>query len=295
MDTPVMFNGRLDKRQVDAWLDLLEETSEVDYRDHSLAKLFLHLPESITFASSLEGKIIGGTSIYRDRSRLAMVLASVAIRQEFRESAAYQIIKSSLPFFKTVAIRDVDALVALEAGRRALGFPLSLELDSWTVEVIKRMGFTETDVLYHLSIIIDSEIYEKPIRWQSSCNRDDVRELIWDKSKATGLTNSCVWLAHDFASSTKRLICVYEENELAAVAGFWNLSDTLCITPIVTDSKSIDWSLLAESLITEATDRGVGRIEIPLIGKGQLALIRALENLGCRYSCRDLSLLRKKL
>jgi len=150
MDPPVMFNGRLEKGQVDSWLNLLEETSELDYRTHALAKSFLHLPESISFASSLEGKIIGGTSIYRDRSRLAMVLASIAIRQEFRESAAYQIIKSSLPFFKTVAIRDVDALVALEAGRGALGFPLSLELDSWTAEIIKRMGFTETDMLHHL-------------------------------------------------------------------------------------------------------------------------------------------------
>ena len=130
MDKPVMFNGRLNKDEVDTWLELLNRISESGYRDRGLARTFLQLEDSITFVSSLEDKIIGGTSIYKDKTRFAMILTSVVVDKQYRESATYQIVKSSLPFFKTVAIRDVDALVAHDIGLNNLGFPLNLELDA---------------------------------------------------------------------------------------------------------------------------------------------------------------------
>ena len=295
MDRPVMFNGRLNKDEVDTWLNLLNENSESSYKDRGLAKAFLLLPESITFVSSLENKIIGGTSIYKDRTRLAMVLASVAVNKEFRESATYQIINSSLPFFKTVAIRDVDALVSLNGSKNRLGFPLSLELDPWITDIIKRIGFAEVGKLEYCSFVIDEEVKENPIEWNKEINTDEVRELIWDQSKPMGLTNSLVWLARDFAASRNCLVTNTVEGRTAAVAGFWKLSDALCVSPLVTDPKILNWDLIAESLIAEVVQRSVKHVELPLIGEGQQDLIRALEDKCKRGSCRKLSLLRKPL
>jgi len=295
MDRPVMFNGRLNKNEVDSWLNLLKESSQSSYPDRDLANSFLLLQESITFVSSLENKIIGGTSIYKDKTRLAMVLASIAVNQEFRETAAFQIIKSALPFFKTVAIRDVDALVSLDGSENTLGFPLSLELDPWVVEVIRRVGFEEVAVLKHCAFHIDKVDRDSQILWTKDVNGDEIRELIWDQSKPLGLTNSLVWLARDFAADQDCLMTASIEGETVAIGGFWKLSDTLCVSPFISDPVKMNWNLAAESLVAEAVKRNAKRIELPILGEGQQDLIRALENVSNRSSCRKLSLMRKPL
>jgi len=295
MDRPIMFNGRLNKDEVDTWLDLLNNASESSYKDRNLAKDFFMLQESITFVSSIEDQIIGGTSIYKDKTRLAMVLTSVAVNKEFRESAVYQIIKSSLPFFKTVAIRDVDAIVSLDGSKNTVEFPLNLELESWVVDVIKRIGFEEVGILKHCSFEIDKETKETPLDWSKEVNFEEIRELIWDQSKPMGLTNSLIWLARDFAESRNCLVTAIVEGKIAAVAGFWKLSDAFCISPLVTDPIKLSWDLIAESLVAEAAKRDTTRIEMPLIGEGQTNLIKELKNRSSGFSCRKLSLLRKPL
>jgi N-acetylglutamate synthase-like GNAT family acetyltransferase len=295
MDKPVMFNGRLTKDEVDTWLELLNRTGESGYKDRGLARSFLQLEDSITFVSSLEDKIIGGTSIYKDKTRLAMVLTSVVVDKQYRESATYQIVKSSLPFFKTVAIRDVDALVAHDIGLNNLGFPLSLELDPWVEEVIKRMGFEEVGILEHCNFEIIKKPEKNPLEWSRNRNPNQIKEHIWDQSKALGLTNSFVWTAYDFAYWSNRLWVVVIENQMNAVAGFWQLADTLCISPFIFDSEILSWEQVAKSLVAEARQRHMTRIDLPLIGDGQKELIRALEK-WCKSSyCRKLSLLRKPL
>lgn len=295
MERSVMFNGRLNKDEVDIWLDLLKNTSESSYKDRDLAKAFLMLQESMMFVSSLKNKTIGGTSIFKDKTRLAMVLTSVVVDKEFRESTAYQIIKSSLPFFKTVAIRDVDALVSSECSENSLGFPLSLELDPWVADILKRIGFEKVGILEHCSFEIDDIIKESSMQWGKGVNNEEIRELIWDQSKSMGLINSIVWLARDFAASNNCLVTVSVEGETAAVAGFWKMSNALCVSPLVTDPVKLNWEQVAESLVAEAVKSDAKLIELPLVGEGQKDLIRALEN-RCRFSARrKLLLLRKPL
>ncbi len=295
MDRPVMFNGRLSKDEVDTWLDLLDNAGESSYADRNLAKEFLMQEESITFVSSLDNKIIGGTSIFKDKTRLAMVLASVVVEEEFRDTATYQIVKSSMPFFKTVAIRDVDAIVSLDCSKNTIGFPLSLELDPWVAEVLRRIGFDEVGYLNHCSFQIENEVFENPIIWNNETDTEEVRELIWNQSKTMGLTNSLVWLSRDFAISKGCLMTTSFEGKTAAVAGFWKLSDTLYVSPFVIDSEIVSWNKIAESIVAIAAQRGAKHIELPIIGEGQMDIIGALEKWCSRSFSRKLSLLRKPL
>ncbi len=295
MDKPMMFNGRLSKDKVDTWLDFLNEVSESGSINQPLAKAFLQLPESITFVSSIEDHIVGGTSIYRDRTRLSMVLTSVGVIEKFRESATYQIIKSSLPFFKTVAIRDVDALIPLEAKKNSLAFPLSLELDSWVKPDIKRLGFSQEGVLDYYSLEINDGRERKSLRWTKGYNLNLVKELIWEQSKPMGLTNSLVWVLRDFAASRKCLMAALQEGKIGAVAGFWKLPDAVCVSPILINPNLISWELVAESLVSEAQINDLKFIELPLIGDGQGELISQLENKCNITSHRRLSLFRKPL
>ncbi|MFW9974690.1 MAG: hypothetical protein ACFFDQ_05475 [Candidatus Thorarchaeota archaeon] len=295
MDRPVLFNGRLSKDKIDTWLNLLIENSESCSMDRSLAKAFLQLPESITFVSSIEDNIVGGTSIYRDRTRLSMVLTSVGVIEKFREAATYQIIKSSLPFFKTVAIRDVDALFPLDNKKKSLAFPFSLELDSWVEDVIKRLGFSLEGFLNHYSFKIHNNGGERSLGWIKEHNMNQVSELIWEQSKPMGLTNSLVWVSRDFAASRKCLMIALHEERVVAVAGFWKLPDKLCVSPILINPTLVSWKLVAESLVSEAQRNGLKFIELPLIGDGQGDLISELEDHCSTSAHRRLSLYRKPL
>ena len=295
MDKSVMFNARLRKSEIDAWLNLLDSTSETDVRNRYLAERFLLLSESITFGSFVENKIIGGTSIYRDRTRSAMVLAAVAVSKDYRESASFQIIKSSMPFFKTVAIRDVDVLMPQSDEPNKLGFPLSFDLEPWTKDIIQRIGFSEVDVLKHCSFSVEPDSSDKPIGWNKKINEEESNELIWDQSKPMGLTNSLVWLARNFALANRNLEALTVDEHIAAVAGFWKIDDTLCVLPIVSDPLRIGWEDLAAKLLIEARRRKTRYMDLSLLGEGQKDLIQSLEEFCSLTSCRKLSLLRKQL
>ncbi|MFW9794933.1 MAG: hypothetical protein ACFFEE_11550 [Candidatus Thorarchaeota archaeon] len=294
MNRPVMFNGRLNKNEADIWLDLLEETSNVVSIDRYLAKQFLGLSDSISFVSSVEDHIIGGTTIYRDRTRLSMVLASVAVKDTYRETAAFQIIKSSLPFFKTVAIRDVDVLISSQEVHSDIGFPLSLEVDPWAADAIRRAGFGDIAKIRQCSFEPSAK-YDTEIKWDKNPDLERAKELIWDQSKPSGLTNSLVWVAKDFAASQGALRTSSIDGETVIVAGFWKVGLSLVISPIVSNPESIEWSQVAKAIVTEGVRLRVDRIHLPLIGEGQSGLIEEIEGIANLSSSRKLSLLRKPL
>ncbi|MGY5864478.1 MAG: hypothetical protein RTV41_07720 [Candidatus Thorarchaeota archaeon] len=294
MSKPMMFNGRLSKNESEIWFDLLQETSDSKLGDRSLGMKFLQLPESISFVSSVDKKIIGGTTIYRDRTRLSMVLVSVAVSETFRDTATYQIIKASLPFFKTVAIRDVDVLVSTDESPDLIGFPLSLEMESWTLGMIERAGFSEVAKIGQYSFNVKQGNYS-PLKWDSKPQKEMAKELIWNQSKPMGLTTSLVWVARDFAAAYGNLMTYTVDDSVAVVAGLWSTGDSLVVTPFVSDPEVLHWSQVAEAFVAECTNLGKERIQLPIIGSGQVGLIDELEKRSNSSSSRELSLMRKPL
>ena len=98
-----------------------------------------------------------------------------------------------------------------------------------------------------------------------------------------------------FSIKENNLVIVVEDNQTVGVAGFWKLADTICVSPLVTDPMKLGWESVAESIVSEAIQRGARHIDIPLVGNGQIELIRALEKWCICLNCRNLSLLRKSL
>jgi len=294
MSKPMMFNGRLNKNESHIWLNLQQDVNASKVKDRSLVMDFLQLPESISFVSSVSEQIIGGTTIYRDRTRLSMVLANVAVKDAFRETATYQIVKASLPFFKTVAIRDVDVLVSNDVIADPVGFPLSFEVESWTRDVLVRAGFEEVNKIGQYSFDIQEDNYH-PFKWDNRPNEESAKELMWDMSKPAGLTTSLIWAARDFAMASKNLMTYTVNEKVAAVAGLWSTNESLVVTPVVSDPEILDWSKLAEAIAAEGAKLQVNRIYLPLVGPGQAALIEELQKTSTKSSTRELSLMRKPL
>lgn len=297
MNTPVMFNRRLREQEIEEWLNITEKSNDAGHIKRTLAKSFLQLPETIAFISSINEEIIGGTSIYRDRIRLGMVLSSVAIKKEYRETCVYQVIKTSLPFMKTVAIRDVDALIAKKGSNKGFGFPASFELSKWLESTLEMIGFMPVGNImsYTLQKNNDSISESNGKLWDPEPNLEGAKRLIWTQSRTTGLTTSLIWTALDFAFNRGSLRTLTLNGSTRIVTSIDRLTDIALIGLLVTNPEYSENSML-NHLVAELLRGPETCIALPLIGEGQAELVKLLANqLGASYRKQSLTLMRKRL
>lgn len=298
MTDPVLFNRRLSKSELNTWISLVESHTDSGCMNRALAADFLELEDTLSFVSSVDDEMIGGTAIYKDRTRLGMILASVAVKKEFREISAYNIIKSSLPFFRVVAIRDIDALIPDDTSKERLAFPGSFELDLWTKSVLERIGFEEKSKLFSYSIPLQGENQQRQLEnmWDSHTNIENAKKLIWDSSKTAGMTNSLVWTAFDFAVNQGNLRSVTLKDSMKLVTSIYYSGKTAIIGLIISDDDFTEDGM-ASSLVAEMIrETDAEKLILPLIGDGQDKLIEALaDELGGSLKRRSMTLMRKQL
>jgi hypothetical protein len=297
MTAPVMFNRRLGKSEFDIWLRLLEKETEIGYLDRITASHFLKHQDTIAFVSSVEDKIIGGTVIHRDRTRLGMVLASASVREEYRENGAFSVIKSSLPFFKTVAIRDIDAIVPYERTIERIGFPGSLELDYWTKDVLSKIGFEENSRLYYSAIDLE-EIRTNPsdILYDKTTDIEKAKNLIWDQGKSAGLTNSHIWTQFDFAIDQNTLRSISIEDELQLVFSYNIIGQTGIVNFVITGDEYFERGLASRAISEIVRKSDVNQLILPLSGEGQKELVQSIaDELRGSLKNRTSTLMRKYL
>lgn len=297
MSAPVIFNRRLRRDETGTWLDLVGQATEHGCADRSLALSYLGLPDTIAFVSSINDEMIGGTAIYQDKNRLGMVLSSVAVLRKFRGTSAFHIIKTSLPFLRSVAIRDVDALVADRPQRTGIGFPASLALDSWTMRTLASMDFEPIGTMWSYVFECNESNTVEPneTKWDKEPNMEGAKQLIWAQREAIGQSNSLVWSAFDFACSRKTLK-TYSINGVARIAtSIERLNDTTVVGPIVVGPDCSESSAV-NYIVSELCREQTMKVHLPLVS-GELAnLVESLaDRLGASPKKQALTLLRKHL
>ena len=147
-----MICRRLAEAELEEWLELsnddVEFSKETIDRIHKLAGL----DETIIYVASINDQFIGGTWLWRDTSRLSMVLANAWIKSEYSAVASNQLLKSSLPWFKSYAIREVDALVYTTQPDYHYSFHLNPILNHWTYDPLSAIGFEEIKSYYQVAV-----------------------------------------------------------------------------------------------------------------------------------------------
>jgi hypothetical protein len=297
VNAPVMFNRRLREQEIELWLKLVRNSTDTGYIEQNLAYSFLQLPETIAYISSINDEIIGGTSIYRDRIRLGMVLCSVAIQEKYREISTYQMIKTSLPFMRTVAIRDVDAVIRRPADEKGIGFPASFELDAWMSNVLKKIGFVSVGNIwsYTLESIDVLNLKSDGIHWDIEPDLEGTKQLIWEQSKTAGIDTSLIWTALDFAVNRGTLRTFSVNGSTRIAVSIDKLSNIMIGGFLVIDPEYTTDSIV-NHLANELGRRQQLRIHLPLVGEGQKDFIEFLgEKMGASLNKRSLTLLRKSL
>ncbi len=295
MKPPTLFTWRMAKSELDIWLSI-QDTAKHDSMEY--AKSLMDLPDGAFFLASITNQVVGGAAIYRDRTRLAVALLAVRMLQEFREKAQLQLLRSSIPFFRTVVIHEVDVLVSPEREENPLPLPFNSEVSSWLTPALGSLEFQH--VTTALSCTIDTPTDTSPmygkVSWDARPDMEGARDLYWRQIESSRLDCSQVTLALEWEASRGSLRTLTMGGLTILTMGFELVKDRIIVWPLIADLEHVTSQEIAHEITSQASDFDVERIEIPLLGLGQKDIAEAVAALGeGRLEMREIALMRKRL
>ncbi|MHA1216663.1 MAG: hypothetical protein ACTSPE_12900 [Candidatus Thorarchaeota archaeon] len=277
MTKSMIYNSRLFPPEFGKWLEMCSHAG-LDTSDEirECVESFGELADAMLYLTTLDGEAVGGTAVYRDRRRLGLALVSVVMSEEHRERLLRSMIKSSLPFFRTSSIRDVDALVAADDQLR-LPFPYDFVLPPWTREPLTSLGFVSTNRMLYSEF--PGVFYtEGDISLQQVRDPEEVRAFLWAQRNTTSVDASHIWLALDLAVSRAGAFSVQVERTPKMVICGDSISDTLVVRVLAWDREAIDVSEVAAAVVTLAQrdHYETVRVEVGPHGREVLDVLAAL-------------------
>jgi len=191
------------------------------------------------FISYLGENIIGGSSIYRDTARNAMALLSVRITESHRERVSTHIVKSSLPFFRSVAIRQVDAILSNSTNEGSHPFPIQTELQSWTEKSLEENGFEPSEQIHYSTFEVPEEKIDSAFIWDSlPTTNDEIRRLFWSLNDEFRPDYSNVWLGMNLSRATNTLRTQTIDSDCCVAVPTYVVKDEMVIPGLLIDTQS---------------------------------------------------------
>ena len=281
--------------ELDIWLSLL---GDVTTSERGYAESFMRLEDSMFFLASIGDETVGGTAIFRDRTRLAMALVSVQHPDDFDEIAKQQLLKSSLPFFRSVSIHHVDVISSTSEQHLKLPFPMNFEIGAQLKSALLGLGFIEQQTVYHYSIDVSESHAENSSRplWKESHDYNAVRDLFWKQNKTTGLDSSLITLGWEMAMTRGKLVTYDDKGSISIALGIEEVGDATILWPLIADLSSVDPNVTANAIYEMIQPFGTMNLQIPIVASGQQDLVTMLGELCAGdVSFKENTLMRKNL
>ena len=285
----------MSRTELDIWLELKGDVSPLD---NELAKRFSNLEGSMFFLSSIEEEIVGGTAIFRDRTRLAVALVAVNHKSVLKEATQLQLLKSSLPFFRSVTIHHVDAVIDISEKKSNLPFPAGFALKRSLQPMLESLGFTLEERIFRYDIEANGSQPKETsmITWEKTNDHEAVRDLFWRQNKTSGVDSSLVTLGWQMASAKDLLQTLEDDKGITAAVGLDIINGTALLWPIIADFRLIDISTLAQAIHERILRTEALKITFPILGAGQRELAGELSDLcNGKALASEMLLLRKQL
>ncbi len=299
MSRGMIYNTRLMPTEVDRWFDMCSNAGvEVTQATRKAVESFALTDDVLFYVTTINDTMVGGTALFRDRRRLGMAIASVILSPDYRDRLLHNLVKSSLPFFRTAAIRDVDALVAREGASlpdQVPPFPYSFALPTWVRPTLERLEFSPVETIVCGIVQSPFATPDESVTWDSVVDREAAHKLVWDQRHLTGFDSSVLWLSlavafKNGAVKTARMDDD-DDDEPCLVIGYSIWGKTLLVTPLVWDSDRIDDSVVAAAVVELSQEFGTTEIRIYLRERSR----SLLELMSSRSATQEFNLYRKLL
>ncbi|MFW9910118.1 MAG: hypothetical protein ACFFEF_16295 [Candidatus Thorarchaeota archaeon] len=286
------FSRRLTDKELNLWMEIGKGQDVL-----AISKTFIHLADSMLFASFLGEDVIGASAIYRDRSRLSMALLSIRILEQYRERTTSHIMKSSLPFFKTVAIREADVLVAKGSEDNEYPFPLICVLGPWARKAIDENGFFKIAEGAYETYWIPHAESASNISWDSNpANTEQIRGLFWSANDSFRPDYSHFWLGVDLCREHNLLFTQSGDNSPTLVIGALPYEGVLYIPSVLYADDSLNDDEVVDALVNLSTRLSTEQICVLALEGIQTSVHSTLHKRFGEPTRRiPLNLMRKKL
>ncbi len=247
--------------------------------------------DSVVYVANVEDRMIGGTWLWRDKRRLGLTLAEMWMNKEFRSKAMNQLVKSSLPWFKSLAIREVDALVYLQEASRPLKFPYNPVMESWISPFLENNDFTEAGIYSQSLISIETKPQVGyPLSINETPDIEWVRNTLWEQREFLGLDLSPPEMMCEYANELESLFTFSKDGNTVLAMTRYTMGENTVIGPILYDSD-LDVSTIV-STILGSISKGSNTIFLSLISSSQDAILQSVAEFG-QSQVSEMRLLRR--
>ncbi|MHA1960545.1 MAG: hypothetical protein ACW99U_09950 [Candidatus Thorarchaeota archaeon] len=302
MSDSTLYSRRLAETEADVWVALVNDVAEAIPGHHiepDLVDQFLKLEDTICYVSTISGEAVGGVAVFVDKVRRALAIVDVILKPGFRERLLYTLLKSALPFFRTVMIREVDVLLRSSGLNNQLPFPFASALDEWTLPVLDRLDFEESESVFHYTFELSTldELPRYVLTWDRDYDTAKIVDLFWKVKDDAHLDFSHVLLALGRAGSGESLITASSKTgELLMATSLEMFGKTCIVGPAMIDKDRVEPTAFANDILRRASLQDCSTLEIPIVGEGQMEYIEAISALSMKEPVvKELKLLRKNL
>jgi hypothetical protein len=226
-------------------------------------------------------------------------VVDIILRPDLRERLLYTLLKSALPFFRTVMIREVDVLLRSSGLGSQLPFPFASALDVWTLSGLDKLDFEESESVFHYSFELNTldELPRYVLTWDRDFDTAKIVDLFWRVKDASNLDFSQVLLALGRAGSGESLITASSKTgDLLMATSLETLGKSCVVGPVMIDKDRVEPSTFANDILRRASLQDCSTLEIPIVGEGQREYIEAISALSMKEPVvKKLRLFRKTL
>ncbi len=293
MSNEPYFSRRLLPDETTVWTGLLQPDEPPD--DAQLTQSYMRLEDSMFFVSFLGDETVEISTIYRDRVRMSLLLSSVRILNEYRERITRHIINTSLPFFKTVAIRQAEAIVSLRTSADKIPFPLVTEIGSWALEALTENGFNKAGDYVRMRFRVPKAESGQSYTWdRQESKTEELRKLFWSIDEKERPDYASLWLGFALGRD-KGIHTLSINNDTKFAISFQPLNQAIIINSMLYDLKSVSHHNAVARVIALARMQRYEDIVFPLLSRSNPVIDEISNTCGNPISEIPLELWRKPL
>jgi hypothetical protein len=250
-----MICRRLAEAELKEWLELSNDGVELPKETLDGIYKLAKLDETIIYVASINDQFIGGTWLWRDASRLSMVLAKAWIKSEYSTVASNQLLKSSLPWFKSLAIREVDALVYTTQPDHRFSFHLNPILNHWTYDPLTAIGFEEIKSYYQV-VLRRAKGRDSSFQFviQNQSNIEWFGSVLRKYSNDIGLELSHASLILEYGARNNTLFSYTMNGDTILTTTLAKVDEYTTVGPLVYDPQILSSQQAIDAILTTELD-----------------------------------------
>ncbi len=294
MDERSYYSRRLSADELSVWVGL--QVPDIPAVDRTVTQKCIEMEESMFFVSHLGDEMVGTSSIFRDKTRMCLLLSGLRITSALRGQLTKHVIRNSLPFFKSVAIREADAVVNRNLTEEDIPFPLVPDVGGWAEDGLIENGFKEKGTFYRVVYSVPDSAPETIHTWDEiPASFESLKSFYWKIPLEERPDHGSLWHGIILAGANNTLHTASDKSDPYLAMGAFHWKTSLVVAAAMFDPSVVSAQDVAAMICHIAHQSGLSSIVLDMMPSDS-SIVNAMEQIcGVSKWKTELLLYRKRL